>query len=64
MKLRREPELDPDTIRELEALDAALAGLAVAPQDEELASLAVALRDERPQPRPEFALDLDLRARE
>jgi hypothetical protein len=48
----------------LDALDAALADLPVAPQDEELASLAVALRDERPQPRPEFALDLDLRARE
>jgi uncharacterized protein DUF4349 len=64
MRLRREPELDPETIRELEALDAALAGLEVAPPDEELASLAVALRDERPQPRPEFALDLDLRARE
>jgi Domain of unknown function (DUF4349) len=64
MRLRREPELDPDTIRELEALDAALAGRPVAPQDEELAALAIALRDERPQPRPQFALDLDLRARE
>jgi hypothetical protein len=64
MRLRREPELGPDTIRELEALDAALAGRPVEPQDEELAALAVALRDERPTPRPEFALDLDLRARE
>ena len=64
MRLRREPELDPTTMRELEALDAALAGRPVDPRDEELAELAVALRDERPLPRPEFALDLDLRARE
>ncbi|MGH2978893.1 MAG: DUF4349 domain-containing protein, partial [Solirubrobacterales bacterium] len=68
MRLRREHdrehELDPETTRELEALDAALAGLPIEPRDEELASLAVALRDERPVPRPEFALDLDLRARE
>ena len=52
MRLRREPEMDPETRRELEALDAALAGLPVDPRDEELASLAVALRDERPLPRP------------
>ena len=64
MRLRREPEMDPSTRRELEALDAALAGLPVDPRDEELASLAVALREERPLPRPEFALDLDLRARD
>ena len=64
MRLRREPELDPRTRRELEALDAALAGQPVDPRDDELAALAVALRDERPAPRPEFALDLDLRARE
>jgi Domain of unknown function (DUF4349) len=64
MRLRREPEMDPSTRRELEALDAALAGQPVDPRDEELASLAVALRDERPLPRPEFALDLDLRVRD
>jgi len=64
MRLRREPEMDPSTRRELEALDAALAGRPVDPRDEELASLAVALRDDRPLPRPEFALDLDLRARD
>jgi Domain of unknown function (DUF4349) len=64
MRLRKEPEMDPSTRRELEALDAALAGLPVDPRDEELASLAVALREERPLPRPEFALDLDLRARD
>jgi hypothetical protein len=56
--------MDPSTRRELEALDAALAGRPVDPSDEELASLAVALREERPLPRPEFALDLDLRARD
>jgi hypothetical protein len=56
--------MDPQTMRELEALDAALAGRPVDPEHEELAALAVALRDERPVARPEFALDLDLRARE
>jgi hypothetical protein len=56
--------MDPETRRELDALDAALAGMRVDPRDEELASLAVALREERPVPRPEFALDLDLRARD
>ena len=64
MRLRREPEMDPSTRRELEALDAALAGQPVDPRDEELASLAVALREERPLSRPEFALDLDLRVRD
>jgi hypothetical protein len=64
MRLRREPEMDPSTRRELEALDAALAGQPVDPRDEELGSLAVALREERSLPRPEFALDLDLRVRD
>ena len=64
MRLRKEPEMDPSTRRELEALDAALAGQPVDPRDEELASLAVALREERPLSRPEFALDLDLRVRD
>ena len=64
MRLRKEPELDPQTLRELEALDAALAGRSVDPRDDELAELAVALHDERPVTRPQFALDLDLRARE
>jgi hypothetical protein len=64
MRLRREPDLDPATIRELESLDAALAGRPVDPRDEDLAELAVALRAERPPPRPEFELDLDLRMRE
>ena len=64
MRLRKESEMDFETRRELEALDAALAGGPVDPRDEELASLAVVLCDERPAPRPEFALDLDLRARD
>jgi len=64
MRLRREPDLDPTTVRELESLDAALTGRPVDPRDEDLAELAVALRAERPEPRPEFALDLDLRVRE
>jgi hypothetical protein len=64
MRLRREPDLDPVTIRELASLDAALAGRPADPRDGDLAELAVALRDERPGPRPEFALDLDLRARD
>jgi Domain of unknown function (DUF4349) len=64
MRLRKETPLDPETIRELEALDAALTGQPVDPRDEELASLAVAARSERPRPRPEFALDLDLRVRD
>jgi len=64
MRLRREPDLDPTTARELEALDAALEGCPVDPRDDDLAELVVALRAERPEPRPEFALDLDLRVRE
>jgi hypothetical protein len=64
MRLRREPEPTPEVTRELEALDAALAGRPVAPEHAELAGLAVALREEAPRPRPEFALDLDLRARD
>jgi Domain of unknown function (DUF4349) len=64
MRLRREPKPTPEVTRELEALDAALAGRPVAPEHAELTALAVALRDEAPRPRPEFALDLDLRARD
>jgi hypothetical protein len=64
MRLRRDPEPAPEAIRELEAIDAALAGAAVGPVHRELADLAVALRDERPEPRPEFALALDLRVTE
>jgi uncharacterized protein DUF4349 len=49
MRLRREQPLDPEIIRDLEAFEA---------------EFAVALHDERLAPRPEFALDLDLRMRD
>lgn len=64
MRLRKEPDLDPGIRRDLEALDAALAGRPLPREQEDLAALVVALREERPEPRPEFALDLDLRARD
>jgi Domain of unknown function (DUF4349) len=50
-------------IAELEAVDAALAGRPVAPEHAELAELALLLRDERPEPRPAWANDLDSRAK-
>ena len=64
MRLRRGHELDPETKVALAALDAALAGDPVDAAHDDLRDLAVALRDERPRPRPEFELALDLRARE
>jgi hypothetical protein len=64
MRLRKEPEPSPEVVRELAAVDAVLAGEPVEAEYEELRDLAVALRGERPTPRPEFALGLDLRARE
>lgn len=63
-RFRREPEPSPDTIRALAAVDAALAGDTVDAEHDDLRQLAVALREERPQPRPEFELSLDLRAHE
>jgi hypothetical protein len=50
----------PETF-ELEAVDAALAGRYVAPAHAELAELALLLRDDRPQPRPVWATQLDRR---
>jgi hypothetical protein len=50
----------PETL-ELEAVDAALAGRYVAPEHAELAELALLLRDERPEPSPAWATDLDRR---
>src|SRR5918999_4969941 len=47
---------------ELEAVDAALAGRAVAGEHAELAELALLLRDDRPQPDPTWATHLDRRA--
>ena len=64
MRLRREPEPSPETRRALAALDAALAGATVDAEHDELRNLALAVRAERPVPRPEFELALDLRARE
>lgn len=46
---------------ELEAVDAALAGRAVHPDHAELAELALLLRDERPEPEPAWAAQLDRR---
>jgi hypothetical protein len=46
---------------ELEAVDAALAGRYVAPEHAELAELAVLLRDDRPEPMPAWATQLDRR---
>jgi hypothetical protein len=50
----------PETL-ELEAVDAALAGRYVAPEHAELAELALLLRDDRPQPTPAWATQLDRR---
>src|SRR3954447_9827882 len=54
--------LTPQTRRELEAMDAALAGRPVEPELTEIGALALALRDGRPDPRPAFTRDLDARA--
>lgn len=63
MRLReKDVPMDPEAQRELEALDAALAGRAVDPDLEDLASLARELRAERPELRQELAAELDRRA--
>ncbi len=54
--------LEPDVQRELSTIDAGLAGLEVHPDYQELASLAVAIRDEAPDVDAEFAAMLDERA--
>ena len=60
MKLRRdEPILDPAIERELEALEAALAGQPVDPDLADLAELATDLRGTRPAPSQQFAAELD-----
>ncbi len=60
MKLRRDAAaLDPEIERELEALEAALAGKPVDPDLSDLAELASDLRGIRPSPRPQFAAELD-----
>src|SRR5918999_1218400 len=53
------PELTPDVERELAAIDDALAGRRVAADLTELGELALALREERQRPGPEFGAELD-----
>ena len=55
---------DRDVQRELEALDAAVAGRPVDAEHAELADLARALRDDREQPTPEYTAELDRRVAE
>src|SRR5206468_388507 len=62
MRTRERDTMNPCARRELEALDATLAGERVDPELAELRDLALALRSERAAPRPEFATELDARA--
>ena len=65
MRLRREPEPSPETVRALAALDAALAGDTRRARARRAARRSPwPLREERPLPGPEFELALDLRAHE
>jgi uncharacterized protein DUF4349 len=61
MRLRRDATLDPETTRELAALDASLAGEPVDPDLAELEALVRDARDVRPKPSAEFAARLDER---
>jgi hypothetical protein len=61
MRIRDRDSLSPDVVRELAALDAALAGEAVQADLAELSDLALALREERLLPREDFARSLDER---
>ena len=62
MSPRNATPLPDEVVRELEAIDAALAGRPVDPELAELADLAIAVRDERPRPAPAFAAQLDASA--
>src|SRR6476661_5453035 len=62
MRTREQDAMSPDVQRELEALDAALAGERVGPNFAELRDFALALRSERAVARPRFASELDTRA--
>lgn len=63
MKLRDDnPTLEPAVERELEALEAALAGEPVPPEHADLAALAQELSELRPGPGERFAAELDSRA--
>src|SRR3954453_10782365 len=55
--------LTPETIRELAAIDAALAGEPVEPDLADLAELTALLREERQEPDPTFARALDDRVK-
>ena len=55
--------MSPETVRELAALDAALAGEPVEPDLADLAELTSLLREERPEPDPTFARALDDRVK-
>jgi hypothetical protein len=57
-----EGRLTADAERELHALDEALAGRPVDPELEGVARLAREMRADRPEPRPDFAAELDARA--
>ena len=61
MRLRRDATLDPETTRELAALDASLAREPVDPDLAELEALVRDARDVRPEPSAEFAARLDER---
>lgn len=63
MKLREHETMSPEVERELEALDAALAGHPV-PEDPALAAFVRELRAECPEPEQPFAAELDARAAE
>lgn len=62
MRLHRDDTLDPDVERELQAIDAALAGEPVAPELAELEGLVRVARDDRPRPSSAFVERLDERA--
>jgi uncharacterized protein DUF4349 len=64
MRLREDETLSPEIERELEALDAALAGRPVDAEHDAIAELARELRAERPAPPPDYAAELDARAAE
>ena len=59
MKLRDRDPLDPRAERELEAVDRALAGESVEADLTAWAELTEMLREERPDPEPEWAAELD-----
>jgi hypothetical protein len=54
--------MSPQVERELDAIDAALAGRPVEPELTELGALAIALREERPEGDPVWVRELDSRA--